>query len=271
MNETMPVREEPVALYKYMRANAEEQLSWVCAAIRDCALWFARPSTLNDPSDCAPYVIPPTDNDINAYLQKLVNRKLPDADSLTRNRRMEDERRKLKRRGEPQRRFRALIDEYGICSLSTDSRSIHFWTHYAAGFNGVCLGFTTEYQNDEPVTTPLPVRYETGRPRIHPFRLGEVPFEEGVGRCFLSKDPAHRVEKEWRLLMGPAEGGGDRLYPFAPQCLVQVFIGGSLDLGPQRRILQAISDSKAEPEVLVMSIHPEGRELVNSPPPRRET
>ena len=168
-------------------------------------LWFASPSSFNDPYDCAPVIdSSATSTEVRRHF---VNTMAKDFPGIPRAQRI----RQVNELAAVHPAFRAgfagsdvgnayiknILDEVigrtGVLSLGGTGNVVLMWSHYAASHQGVALAFNT----DGPLFhEAAPVRYETDRPIVRFFRDQATMIEKAL----YTKADYWAYEQEWRVL-----------------------------------------------------------------------
>lgn len=222
----------PTRLYKY-RTFSESTLS----VLVEDVVYFADPSTFNDPLDVSPNVRPDLSvPELEAMLTALVNRRvtaeLSDAASTLRYRgpRTAEHIEKLARRAADQVistiRYNATDPDYavdspeqlllaqaiedelrrdygkGVLSLAERSNCPLMWSHYGGQHHGVCLGYSLPTGMTQQVGR---VRYGGSRlvlaSSIQAMLRGDEGARETVDASVLfTKARRWAYEREWRLI-----------------------------------------------------------------------
>lgn len=159
-------------LYKYSAFNARAMASLVTEK-----LWFANPSTFNDPFDC---VFP---NHALIHLERLQGRAAKHRAAAARRRKGEDEdiARVIRRLHDSflnganakdialtqkfvdgHNEMQLSINAFGVLSLSATPRNILMWSHYGEQHAGICLEFERTATN-RLGTDALPMLYSRVR------------------------------------------------------------------------------------------------------------
>ncbi len=215
-------------LYKYAPFNTRTIASLVTETI-----WYASPSTFNDPFDCritsnsqeVLASIEEKTKQLEALLKKSAKNKSEDKDiesilarihamALTPT---------IAREGDMARMFldfeanlQESIHNIGVLSLSECKNNILMWSHYAANHRGVCLEFERN-ANNKLGTDAVPITYSQSRA----FEASSKDFSKNL---FFAKHTGWRYEKEWRVL----ENKGGIAYPF-PGPLISVICGAQME------------------------------------------
>ncbi len=214
-------------LYRY-RDLVGERAEWVRQIISESKLFFASPSSFNDPFDCKAR--------FRGDLGPAEFRSR--ADDLMRSRGMDRKQRRKALRSAPRPKELAKrvaagmqdkLDRMGILSLSSTHENILMWSHYAFGHRGVCLQFRVSTDPDY-LGAALPVTYS--RELLTPTLFGK-DHRERVEAILLTKAVDWSYEREWRVLR-PNGAGVDQ---FPPALLTSIILGASIS--PADRALVA--------------------------------
>jgi len=131
-----------------------------------------------------------------------------------------------------QRDIQADIDKIGMLCLSERTDDILMWSHYAAGHQGICLGFQVD-ENDGFFCHGLPVDYPDSDER--PKWDHRDTKLEHITKILLTKAKHWRYEREWRIVKPPPLGGaGPHKFPIAN--LTAVIFGCRLKMADRRQI-----------------------------------
>lgn len=174
-------------------------------------LWYAKPSTLNDPFDCTPYVVR------NGEADGVAGRVL----------------------------LSSIEERTGILSLSDNPISPQQWSYYAEDHYGVCFGIHMGHVEDQEKYT---VSYSDDRIAI-PDELIQSEDEKDkteVTRLLVSsvttKSKAWEHEKEVRFLKMKSD-----VFEFPPKSLVSVYFGCRCRESDIRYVEQVVTRSACEP------------------------
>lgn len=198
-------------LYKYQSYNVNSISSLIHKTI-----WAAKPTTFNDPFDCAVSLYPELDgttlikllidsvdqfvddDDEKEVTLTTLQSALDDPDSLdTSDERFTDMVNTLRDINEE------AIKHIGVVSLSAIEDNMLMWSHYAQQHQGFCIEFNRDKNNSLGSKKTLPVRYTHKLPQ---FRLEDLIGSTGKERrdilhsMVLSKALDWSYEQEWRYL-----------------------------------------------------------------------
>jgi hypothetical protein len=243
-------------LYRYRHLIGQHR-EWTKKIIAESVLYFASPSTFNDPFDCKIHYLPTfsVEELRRQHVDRLrkrmpdLNRKQRRAKALQDERAMEPERFLLQVTSGLQR----SVDDVGILSLSATERNILLWSHYAAGHTGLCLKF--EATNRTPFFgRALPVSYVSSYPEISVTDSAETQIDAFL----LTKAADWKYEEEYRII-DHAHGSGNKFFP--PELLVGVILGARMPIEDKRAVVEWAGARKPYIEVLQASVSPESFSL----------
>lgn len=209
--EEVVIYPEITKLYKYQSYNINSISSLINKVI-----WAAKPTTFNDPFDCAVSLIPELERKsllklLISHLEnknkkdkkteamiELLNKALNDPDKY-----FED----LQEYNELVESLRNINEEaikhIGVISLSALDDNMLMWSHYADQHQGFCVEFNRDKHNSLGSKKTLPVRYTHKLPK---FRLEDLlgsaskERQEILHSMVLSKALDWSYEQEWRYL-----------------------------------------------------------------------
>jgi len=213
----------PARLYKYQPFNDQTLTN-----LKRASIWFSAPINVNDPYDCASWVVQPdeiSEADFGRLVAYVRGRDPALTARLTRDelresfvhsaRRAYDERRTIQR------------EQRGIACFSATFTDIMMWSHYAHGHRGFCLEFDT---SQLPFSNAWEVSYVDHPPLINPVDvLVQDPSEDEsneVLRAFvLTKARCWSYEQEWRLMHAEAS----KLFGYGDRPLTGIYFGAEMD------------------------------------------
>ena len=220
----VPKTPPPPRLYKYQPFNAQTLTN-----LKRASIWFSAPINVNDPYDCAGWVIEP-DKMSEAQFQQwldyarqrdptLTARMCPDGvptpafreSVVTSVRRTYDEQRTIQR------------EQRGIACFSAHVTDIMMWSHYADGHRGFCLEFDASVP---PFSNAFEVSYSDSVPSINPVAvLVNDPNDNEILRAFvLTKARCWSYEREWRLMHAEP----NKLYGYGDGPLTGIYFGAEM-------------------------------------------
>jgi hypothetical protein len=186
--------QKPRRLYKFL-SNHDH----IKDLLLNKRLYFACPSSFNDPFDShPPIILPKIDSAEESVWKKyfyVVHRlvdKLNEEDASGKAELYWNNR--LHQKPEFLRNFQEILDEIGnscrICCFAQDPRDPVFWAHYANSHQGLALGFNPKFLRD-----PMTKEY---RGRAVEYRSQPIRLEEYVERFADSSEQGKR-ELAWLL------------------------------------------------------------------------
>jgi hypothetical protein len=227
-------------LFRYFPLNTSERETWVRDIFINHELYFASPTSFNDPFDGKLPPLETLSKDARRhFIEKFVRERMIPAsrNKFVRERMIpasRNERRILKRElssrevfAEAGRRFQEIVDATGLLCMAERNDDILMWSHYADSHKGICLEFEAT-SNTQLFCEAVPVKYAdtyTAFPLLGGGR-------EWVNRVLLTKSSHWKYEKEWRITRhGIVIGGVSlvtrnvRLNRFSPNALRGVIFG----------------------------------------------
>ena len=216
----------PVKLYKYRRMSVKSIQSIACNIV-----YFAEPSSLNDPFDCRIHPTSYTDgteDEFRELFTRLAKRN-PQIENVAEEvERMISERLHL----DTDKLEKAWVDtqngenkKVGLFCLSADPTHILMWSHYADDHKGFCLEFSTVNSIFKMARN---VEYPPSYPN-HRF-IDCMNDRELLHKLTLfTKANLWEYEQEWRVLgnFGMVENGKG-FYRFAKEALTGIIFGWSM-------------------------------------------
>ena len=145
-------------LYKY-RSLADASKEYTLDIFRKCELFFAAPSSFNDPFDCK---FSPVIASVKKLASEIAQRQTLDYEP-------ENVERAILADSANDANFVKAVDRvmnrHGICCFSRKNEEILMWYHYADSHKGICLGFDVSKDPDFFVF-PINVTYQDNYPKI---------------------------------------------------------------------------------------------------------
>ncbi len=212
----------PQCLYKYQSLSAHS-----LAGLLNGTIWLAKPSSFNDPLDCAISVDrDKMDASIYQAIKDVTESKgLQDLDGI----RPEDRRAFETFRS----RILELLQDMGICSFSGVSNSLLMWSHYGAHHRGFCVEYDAG-EGTELRGLVKEVLYSDDAPSLS---AQDVTSKAGgsVEKLYLTKAACWAYEQEWRVIMPQ----GNK--PFqAPSKVLSVIFGARMPDSDRTMITYAL-------------------------------
>jgi len=205
----MEEKKLPKILYKYTAINSN-----LFKLLINSELWFAAPTSFNDPFDCQL-------NDQTHWDESSIRNYLNYMNIVPKsNYNIEDliEQNKLDNgsfRHFFTKNFKRILSNIGVCCLSKSPKIFLMWSHYADSHKGLCLKF--DITKDENLfLTALPVKYSTDYPSFDYLKERNKLAE----RMLLTKSKVWKYEKEIRVITGKS---GPQ--PFKKDCLKEIIFG----------------------------------------------
>jgi len=189
-------------VYKY-KSIKEDKFSQVVEIIRDCSLYFAKPSQFQDKYELKPVVTVGDITDpiyrqaVSKWVEGVLRLNSPDIkdeeianelNSLTQER-LES----FAQQFEPGY-SESIRSQYRILSLGDSDDNHHLWLHYADNFSGICFGFYI----DETVLSLYRVKYSQNPAS---FDIASKQEYELLKASVLTKSQEWRFEAEIRGIL----------------------------------------------------------------------
>ncbi len=196
----------PATTYKFSGLSGQRH-EWMRALIVDSKLYFAPPSSFNDPLDCR---VPPSFQASKLKIETFWRKRQEELDrtrSLTRSQRKAEIQKwvTLSRTPDGQASLAEgvfeSIDNCGIACFSEDPRSMLLWSYYAEGHAGVAVRFNTAASVLAQIThhvLPLRVGYQDDFPKISYYAATRADL---ITTVLGTKSRAWAHEQEWRLVL----------------------------------------------------------------------
>jgi hypothetical protein len=213
----------PPHFYKYRSLKSELEREWVRQTIQHNDFYWAAPSSLNDPFDCAPIFRPPPRGREIEVIRRVFAAELA---ALNRHDRRAREAELLQNPPELlqanlDRLAPVVMNETAIYSVGSVCDDILMWSHYGASHSGICLRFDPRSLLDE-FGVAFPVHYSAERPTIV---VGVEDRLAQLQKMLLTKADVWRYEQEWRFIDWRGLAGVRR---FPAQALTGVILGSRI-------------------------------------------
>lgn len=201
----------PDSLYKYHPLSA-----YSLAGLVNGTIWLAKPSSFNDPFDCALTVARGKfDESLRQAVDDIVAKAgfqqevIDDPYTV----RPSD----LKAFEEYRANILSLHQNSGICCFSAVPDSMLMWSHYADHHRGFCIEF------DSGEGSPLrklasPVIYSKALPSLSAVDLRGPNRQAALDSLWLTKSSCWEYEEEWRVIM--SEGNKSYRAPSAVKAII---------------------------------------------------
>ena len=218
----------PKSLFRYRTLSA-----YSLGELVNGTMWFAKPTTFNDPFDCALTIdqqkfAESMRHTINIGIARgLIPKDLPESGRAPTER---DRSLHLAIRG----KLRDAIAHLGLCCFSESLRSILMWAHYAHSHRGYCVEYSLA-DGTMLAQEVSPVIYSSTMPSLSIADLAPENLEQTVEMLWRTKAACWRYEKEWRALAPE----GNRSYP-ARAPILSVTFGERMPEGDRALIQQAL-------------------------------
>ena len=223
----------PPIFYKYCSIKKATTI------LQDSAITLSSPRDFNDPFDTYFRMLPPSEEDLRAW----VNQKTPKP--VKRMEMRNKVRRKSKfHKGKIPHEVQHSIDKMGISCFSETSESILMWAHYADSHSGVCLGFDgvpirqfilEPYMQEMRRYNARPEQILHLVPKAKWRMLCKVHYVDDLPIFKIASSDISRAnhirkkssiwsyEKEWRIIA--PDGGAGQVMGFPKEILAEIIFG----------------------------------------------
>lgn len=225
----------PAYLYKFRSIETLNKI------LDNNGLWFARPSSFNDPFDCQIEI--DTNNtfeEIINYFFSLREYKIDGYQKLT-NDLIEVRAKEYYENPEKFKQFingimSASLNNLGVCCFVKEPPlNILMWSHYANSHQGVCLKFSV--LNDlEFFTTPIPINYQKEYPLFNYLKDGKDKLASAM---IGTKSKDWEYESELRVIK---DNFG--LHKFKKKALVEIIFGCDSERDEINKITEKLNELK---------------------------
>ena len=232
------ITEDPKVLYRYRHLQGDHR-KWTRRIITDSVLYFASPSSFNDPFDCkVHYRSSLSVKHLKLRYADLLKKKLPKLNRKMHRGKVVTDLASLNPNefiAQIESGLQDTVNRIGVLSLSATNRNILLWSHYAAGHTGICLKFRATSSTDF-FGFSQPVKYFQNYPEID--LLNNSPDKQ-VQTFLLTKAIDWKYEEEWRII-DHEKGPGDKKFPQA--MLLEVIFGARMDPNDKSAIVEWVRD-----------------------------
>ncbi len=244
MNTPLPAR-----LYKYASLQGN-RLAWAREIIVDRMVYFANPTTYNDPFECRfLFAMNGTDAQWDRFLRRpevAAENGLAAGVEPTPEQMAQWKRTALASAPRLGEEFRQKMQkDVGVLCLSEQPDETLLWSHYADSHRGVSFGFSVA---DDPLFAKeiAKVTYQTGFP-IYDYFNPPVDVERIT---FHTKSSRWSYEAEWRVIRIDTNAGGQGRYQFAPAALRDVIVGSEISSSDRKKIEKYLAVASGPPIAL---------------------
>jgi Protein of unknown function (DUF2971) len=209
------LRRMPPTLYKYSGVSGD-RLERMRKLVVESELYFARPSSFNDPLDCR--VAPRFDAStllIEQHWRRVAKRNSPARHPSVHRpviRKMLTESRTPEGQARLTNQMFESLDQNGVVCLAKDPANMLLWSYYAEGHAGVAVRFNLSLENLIAFGRsfiPVEVQYQSEFPDINFYKSTTTDF---ILTILGTKSIAWKHEQEWRLVI-PGFSGCVRVPP----------------------------------------------------------
>lgn len=234
-------------LYRYRHLHGQHR-EWTKRILTDSVLYFANPSTFNDPFDGKVHFRSSfSEKELKQQHLDRIKRRMPDLNRKQRRTKATQDIRAMK----PEKflcqmtgGLQNFINGVGVLSLSATDRNILLWSHYAAGHTGLCLKFVA---TNLFFGRALPVNYVQSYPEISIVS----PANKQVDAFLLTKAIDWHYEEEYRIIDHDRGAG---YQDFSAEFLVGVIFGAQMAPNDRRAVVEWVNKRKSHIELLEASL-----------------
>jgi hypothetical protein len=217
----------PEHIYKYQKIDQNTLIG-----LKNSQVYFARPSQFNDPYDCN-HIIKPNLEEIEIKnFKKELLQIISDPEKRSEiSKKSDDEISQFIQNYGPQLISDSQKDvnkKHGILCLTEKHKNLLMWGHYADSFKGICLEFSTQFEQFNKI---IPVIYQEN---LTHFSFSKIlnniiqPDQMNTSeliKLYSIKYTDWDYEKEWRCL----HINGEQLFVHEQQALTGVYFGPNID------------------------------------------
>jgi len=220
----------PDYLYKYQRLTAHS-----LASVINETVWLAKPSTFNDPFDCALTLSSDLFEESMRHAISDISERMAKQGISTEglNRIRPEDRQRYE---ELRKALLSISERIGVFSLSAIRDHMLMWSHYAAQHHGLCVEYDCREGTDLRKHAN-PVQYVTDIP---PLSLADVhgPNKHRFLEVALFTKAQHwEYEQEWRVVMPE----GNRVYA-APSPITSIMFGARMPMEEKVMVYLALKN-----------------------------
>ena len=254
----------PTQLFRYS-GLAEPRFGWMRDLVVDSKLFFASPSSFNDPFDCrVPLLYDASTLAIESYWRRVAKRKYPNVKMRQHKpliRRMVLDSKTPQGQDRLTRdRFRSL-EQHGTACFAKDPASMLLWSYYGDGHAGIAVRFNMSLENlgqIPPGPIPIEVKYRTTFPSVNFY---EGSTSDLIMTILGTKSIDWKHEDEWRLVLVKKCG-----YVRIPPSMIDgVILGMRIDSKNEATVRSWVAQRSPPLEVLRVVKRPGTFELTLAP------
>lgn len=234
----------PENLYRYRHLQGNHR-EYTRRILTDSVLYFASPSSFNDPFDCKVHFEQIPQEELRKKYNEMLINKMPGLNRRERREKVRSDTKRVppKKFSETMRRsLQNEVDNLGILSLSATDKNILLWSHYGAGHTGLCLRFSRK-KPQAFIMRALQVKYSSEYPVVHLFSPGDW---ERIEALLLTKASNWRYEEEWRII-DEKKGPGEQRFP--EDLLTGVILGARMPQKDRDEVLEWLKVRKSPVDV----------------------
>jgi hypothetical protein len=249
----------PAILYKYRNFDEE---GYNLKALEESKLWFSSADRFNDPYDSTIQFDYSTVDRKTVFKWGLHNIKRDNPHlSIIEQMKLTEENinRNILDPVELERSIdgnkQQTLKKFGICSLTSDSKNLLMWSHYADCHKGFCFGIDTKkllsiqnyYATKKEILTLYRMDYRSDIPNYNFFEsMLENYGEKYISHLLLVKSEEWKYEKEYRLSI---LGHTNVALPIFKEAIVEIYLGCKIKDDNRDAILNTLDDIKSPAKV----------------------
>lgn len=221
----------PVRLYKYRSLADMTLLGYVKDSLLNSRFYWPTPSQFNDPFDCSPVALFPSERaKRESYAKRLVRQNMPLVSRA--ERRATYRRMTVNNLAEAEAKlpeiFRDRMARVGVYSLAEEPHNVLMWSHYADSHRGICFRLTPT-RFDQDFFPAFQVLYSEERPVVDMIDDSLLDWSR---KALLTKAQCWRYEREWRVFDVQQSG----FHAFRPGLLDAVILGALISEENRARV-----------------------------------
>lgn len=224
----------PDFLYKYQALTA-----YSLASLANNTIWLAKPSTFNDPFDCAITL------DRQKHKQSIMHAISVTIEQATQDGLQPESPADIRPADNRAfENFRAslfeLLQNMGICSFSATPNHLLMWSHYANHHRGFCVQYDCR-DGTQLRQLAYEVKYEDSLPSLTAADFAPPNNASATDALWLTKAKCWSYEEEWRVMTNE----GNKSHQ-APSKIVSVIFGARM---PEQDRIMVARTLRHQPEI----------------------
>ena len=219
----------PNSLFKYYKVN-----EYTLGALRTRSLWLAKPSTFNDPYDCA---LTLSEGKYRESVLHAITAAInaPDTPQERRDALAKEWPGDREAFEKARQSILNLFKDAGICCFSTNDNHILMWSHYAHNHTGICVEYDFSPGSGTTIL-PRQVRYKRDIPQLSLADFAPSASSSTFDTLWLTKAPEWEYENEWRIIMNE----GNKNYEAPP--IISVAFGAKTSDTDKFKVIESLGN-----------------------------